>query len=309
MKEISYGKIIREFYTKYKSELLPVLSSLESIRKSKLAIVRSCYVVGTVATLCLCCLLFVVGYSNHIITISLLYIVLSVCIFTGYTTKKDFEESAKIQIMPTICDLFNDLHWLNGFYENDEILKETSVIPNYSSSKVDDCFIGSYKDVKFDIVESEYSIGSGKGSHFVFKGVIIKLAMNKNFISHTVIKPNTLLHLVSSSNLHRTNFEDIEFEKKYDVYTNDDVDARYLITPSFMKRLNNIKVCFKADEVSCAFYKHNLYIALATDKDLFSICSLEKPIDAEKQYFTMLDEVMSIIKLIDYFKLNQHIGL
>ena len=40
-----------------------------------------------------------------------------------------------------------------------------------------------------------------------------------------------------------------------------------------------------------------------------SICSLFKKIDDPKQFFTMFEEILSIIKLIDHFKLNQKIGL
>ena len=109
--------------------------------------------------------------------------------------------------------------------------------------------------------------------------------------------------------LKRTKLEDVEFEKRFNVFTDDEVEARYLITPSFMERLNEMKVAFKANTVSCAFYEKSLLIALSTGKDLFSIGSLFKRIDDPKQFFTMFEEILSIIKLIDHFKLNQKIGL
>ena len=76
-----------------------------------------------------------------------------------------------------------------------------------------------------------------------------------------------------------------------------------------MKQLDEIKVAFKVDYISCAFYEKHLLIALSTSKDLFSIGSLFKRIDDPKQFFTMFEEILSIIKLIDHFKLNQKIGL
>ena len=133
--------------------------------------------------------------------------------------------------------------------------------------------------------------------------------MNKNFTGHTVIKPNSLMHITPSKALRHTELEDIQFEKKFDVFTVDEVEARYLITPSFMERLNEMKVAFTTDKVSCAFYEKYLFVALSTSKDLFSICSLFKKIDDPKQFFTMFEEILSIIKLIDHFKLNQKIGL
>lgn len=138
---------------------------------------------------------------------------------------------------------------------------------------------------------------------------MIKLDMNKSFTGNTVIRPDTLKHASPAANLKHTTLEDVVFEKKFDVFTDDEVEARYLITPSFMERLNNMKTAFSADRVSCAFYDKYLLVGLHTSKDLFSICSLKEPVNDGKQFFTMFEEILSIIKLIDHFKLNQKIGL
>ncbi len=80
-------------------------------------------------------------------------------------------------------------------------------------------------------------------------------------------------------------------------------------TPAFMERLKNMKTAVSASHVSCAFYKNFLIIALSTTKDIFPICSLIKPIDDRKQYIQMYDEILSVIKLIAHFKLNEKTGL
>ena len=211
--------------------------------------------------------------------------------------------------MPTVCRCFGDMKWSQGSYSESTVFSTSYVIPNFTSAEYDDIFKGSYNDVNIEIVESEYIKGSGKYQSTVFDGVIIKLDMNKPFKGNTIIKPSGLIHTSPSSSLHRTELEDVEFNKQFDVYTNDDVEARYLITPSFMERLKNVKTAFSASSVSCAFYLKYLIVALPTSKDLFSICSLVKSIDDNKQYFQMYEEIVSIIKLIDHFKLNQKIGL
>ena len=142
----------------------------------------------------------------------------------------------------------------------------------------------------------------------MFSGVIIKLDINKQFSGNTVIRPNSIGHFSPSPHLRHTILEDLNFEKKFDVYTNDEVEARYLITPSFMERLNNMKTVFEACSVSCAFYENYLLIGLNTC-DLFSIGNLNVPLDDANQYFKMYDEILSIMKLIDHFKLDQKTGL
>ena len=133
--------------------------------------------------------------------------------------------------------------------------------------------------------------------------------ISDNFVYDIVSNQYTIVQNKDAFDFINYMSEDIQFEKKFDVFTDDEVEARYLITPSFMERLNEMQVAFTADKVSCAFYKKYLFIALHTSKDLFSICSLFKKIDEPKQFFTMFEEILSIIKLIDHFKLNQKIGL
>ena len=70
-----------------------------------------------------------------------------------------------------------------------------------------------------------------------------------------------------------------------------------------------MKVAFNANSVSCAFYEKYFLVALHTSKDLFSLCSLIKPVNDGRQFFTMFEEILSIVKLIDHFKLAQKIGL
>ena len=298
----------REFYEKYLKEIVPVVQKNEATRKNKLctAIITSglSFIAGSLV-LCYCIIHNPSGRGWGDLIIGLY----SFSFLSWFWIKKGFENSIKEKIMPTVCGCFGNLKWFQGLYSGSHVFSSSFVIPNFESVNYDDVFKGSYNDVNIDIVESEYIHGSGKYRSIVFDGVIIKLDMNKPFTSHTLIKPNGLIHISPSSKLKHTELEDVEFNKQFDVYTNDEVDARYLITPSFMERLKDMEIAFKADSVSCVFYRKYLIIALSTKKDLFSICSLIKPIDDEQQYFQMYEEIVSIIKLIDHFKLNQKIGL
>lgn len=229
--------------------------------------------------------------------------------FFWYSIKKDFESKIKNRIMGSVCKCFGDLKWDCYLYMGTEIFRYINLIPAYTLSTYDDVFEGKYNDVGYEIIESKFTRRSGKKTVTVFDGVIVKLDMNKPFKGNTVVYPDTLMHSSPSPNLAHTVLEDTVFEKKFDVFTDDEVEARYLITPSFMERLNKMKIAFSADKVSCSFYDKYMFIALHTKKDLFSLCSLLKPVNDGKQFFTMFEEILSIIKLIDYFKLDQKIGM
>ena len=312
--EKTYSQMRNEFTERFYKQIVPKIQKYENERKTTL-----------IRTIC---------FSTLMIVASILIVILNVFLYSkGYIKefdenlgkiacalfagaflifpffKKKFENKIKEKIMPIVCMCFPDLKWSPNLYGSSSMFKNSFLINDYDYSDYDDIFRGQFKDVNFDIIESEFTKGSGKDKTTIFDGVIIKLDMNKNFTGHTVIKPDTLMHTTPSKTLRHTELEDIQFEKKFDVFTDDEVEARYLITPSFMERLNAMKVAFKANKISCAFYEKYLLVGLSTKKDLFSICSLFKKIDDPKQFFTMFEEILSIIKLIDHFKLNQKIGL
>ena len=302
-----YWNMRQDFYKKYREKIIPAVQTYEKSRKIRLfwaSIISSIFIA---AGLFFVYAQFFIAKDSDCIKGAILFFGLFCAVWYGI--KKNFENKVKKDVMPIVCSCFEDLKWSQEGYYYGEFFSESGVIPTFHNESYDDIFTGSYKDVAIEIVESEYERGSGKSRHTVFGGVIIKLSMNKSFKSHTVVKPDSMLHISPKSGLKRTEFEDPEFNKKFDVFTNDAVDARYLITTSFMERLKNIKTAFKAKDISCAFYKECFMLALSTNKDLFSICSLVKKIDDAEQYLQMYSEIESIIALIDHFKLDQNIGL
>ena len=109
--------------------------------------------------------------------------------------------------------------------------------------------------------------------------------------------------------LEKVMLEDPVFAKRFDVYSSDQVEARYLVTPSFMERFNNLKTAFKAKNAKCSFYDDTLMIAINTNKNLFEICNLYKSLQDSSSIQEFYNELDSIYKMIEYFKLNEKTGL
>lgn len=296
----------KEFQEAFFKKISPGLSKYESERLRQFGYTRAVKIAALI-------IILVLVFLTKQIDIGL---ILFICCIAGavcFGLKKKFENEIKQKIMPYVCKCLGDLKWKYAQCSFEQLLCKSGIIDRYNRVSYDDSFTGIYKDINYEICETSfyYTTGTGKNSstRTVFKGVMIKLDMNKSFTGNTVIRPDTLKHASPAANLKHTTLEDVVFEKKFDVFTDDEVEARYLITPSFMERLNNMKTAFSADRVSCAFYDKYLLVGLHTSKDLFSICSLKEPVNDGKQFFTMFEEILSIIKLIDHFKLNQKIGL
>ena len=309
----TYVQMRNEFYENYNKKIVPVVRQYENQRKVRLILaIVSSILLSIPGLFLLWAGFFLQGLDSDskegVLKVGIFF--LGAAWFVWYSIKKSFENKIKSKIMPTVCSCFGAMRWYEGHYtDNEYLFSDSNVVPDFTSSSYDDVFEGIYKDVGIEIIEAEYDRGSGKNRTTVFNGVIVKLDMNKNFEGHTVIKPDGIFHSSPNAALKHTTLEDVVFEKKFDVFTDDEVEARYLITTAFMNRLNNMQTAFKAQKVCCSFYNKYLLIALSTGKDLFSLCSLTKPIDDAQQYFQMYEEIVSIVKLIDHFKLNQRIGL
>lgn len=109
--------------------------------------------------------------------------------------------------------------------------------------------------------------------------------------------------------LNEIKLEDPEFNKKYKAYSSDEIEGRYLITPAFMERFNNVKTAFGATKIKCSFYDSYLMFAITSNKNLFEIGSLFSSLKNPKQMKDFFEELVSILVLVDYFKLDEKTGI
>lgn len=145
----------------------------------------------------------------------------------------------------------------------------------------------------------------------LFRGVFVIFDMNKKFESHTFIieKNNAKENLVANlSNFEVVNLEDVEFEKEYTVYSQNQVEARYIMTTAVIERLKNIKKAFNAKYIRVAFKDEKFVIAIHTGRDMFKMADIMKPTGKET-FVQMFEEIVSVLELVDDLKLNSKLGL
>ena len=119
----------------------------------------------------------------------------------------------------------------------------------------------------------------------------------------------SIISLFSHSNK-EMNLEDPDFNKKYIVTTENQIEGRYLITTGFMDRFKNLQTAFGTKNIECAFFDNKIMFALHTNKDFFELSgglfhSLKHP----KQVKSFYEETTAIYDIIDYFKLDEKTGL
>ncbi len=295
----------RNFYEKYHKVLVPAIKNFENERKIKLflaAFLTIILVTGGIAYF-----IFIITFKiegRHVLDLGAYMLAGGIICYQSF--KKNFEKKIKSKIMHVVSSCFGNMVWSQSYPSNkSKTFVKAGLFSPFTESTVDDSFSGSYKGVAIDIVEANYKHGSGRSKTTVFRGLCIKLDMNKNFRGHTVLMEDTIFHKSPLPNLRHTELEDVKFEKKYDVFTDDEVEARYILTPTFMEKLSGIKMAFRCNAVRCGFYQGKLLIAMKTTKDLFSIGSLVKPVTDTKQFQELCNQFISVLSLIDYLKLDK----
>ena len=117
------------------------------------------------------------------------------------------------------------------------------------------------------------------------------------------------MYYVQKKKMQDVKLEAAAFEKRFNVYTKDQIEARYLLTTSFMDRLQNLETAFGTRKIKCSFFDDRIMFAIPTKKDLFELGSLFKTLGSSKCVEEFYNELTSIQKMIDHFKLDEKTGL
>ena len=106
-------------------------------------------------------------------------------------------------------------------------------------------------------------------------------------------------------NFREVNIESIDFEKHFDIFAEDQIEARYILNPTLIERFTNLKTAFGSNGLKCVFFDNKLVITIESDRDLFEIVDLYTPIKGKKQLQRFNNEILSIHAIIDSLKLDQ----
>jgi hypothetical protein len=144
-----------------------------------------------------------------------------------------------------------------------------------------------------------------------FKGLIVEIDMNKDFEGHTfILEKNNLKDnlTVDRGKFQEVSLEDVEFTNEYNVYSQNQIEARYILTTAFIERIKNIKDTFNAKYVRVSFKDKKIVILIHTGRDMFNLANFLSDI-GEKTFVQCFEEICSVLDLVEELKLNEKLGL
>lgn len=171
------------------------------------------------------------------------------------------------------------------------------LVPGYDRSSFEDNWYGELEGHSFSLYEShlEERRGSGKNRRWVtvFRGAIINMQFGREFRSTTLLqragKHKKWFGLGGRKDKvkfggHQLDLVDQvhpDFEDVFDVYSDDQIESRVLVHPSYIEHLLALESVFKGDAVRALFLRGEVIIAVESG-DLFESGSIDSSGDAER---------------------------
>nr|WP_314996910.1 DUF3137 domain-containing protein [uncultured Campylobacter sp.] len=196
--------------------------------------------------------------------------------------------------------------------------------------RAEDLISGTYNGVKFSLSEAidipndaKLNFGDSAALNLLsaivfawetmkdmqaFSGSVLVCEFYKKFSGQTIVASRTLNTKFLGE---KERMDDTLFNDEFRVFTDDNVEARYLLTPAFMERLRELKIKFAGEMgVSAAFMDDKFYLFLngAENKFETTLFSLPPSLEDAALIKKEISELLSIIDELnlglDIFKLG-----
>lgn len=271
---------------------------------------------------------FSISIAWMLFPLSFCFILIGGWYFTFY---RDFLGQFKEKIIKKIVEFIDPgLTYDESKYVPKDYFIESLIFPDRANRYEGDDFVSGRID-KTDIQFSEINVkhvektkrhvkpGEQKRTdtrtYPIFKGLFFVADFNKNFNKKTIVLPDKAEKLLGrlgqklqSMNISRgelIKLEDPEFEKLFVVYGDDQIESRYVLSTSLMRRISDFRK--KANkEISLSFVASKLFVAIPYEKALFEPSIFRTLVDFSKiqEYF---EDLQIAINIVEDLNLNTRI--
>lgn len=186
---------------------------------------------------------------------------------------------------------------------------DSRLLPSWDRSNYEDKITGQRNGVDFEFYEAHLeqrrTTRDSKGRTqtrwvTVFRGQCLRFQFHKEFFGRTLVARDAGFfdRFSGGSGMQLAKLEDPVFEKAFSVFTTDQVESRFILTPDIMQRLVDLENTFRGGRLRCAFVDSEILIAVENG-DMFEPGSLFTPLDNPDRIRELLDDFAAVFHLID----------
>ncbi len=149
--------------------------------------------------------------------------------------------------------------------------------------------------------------------HRIFKGLFFIAGFNRDFTGSTVVLPNSfgkdsilMKKIMSISRREKlVHLDDVEFSRQFNVYSDNQVQARYILSTSLIRRIVDFRKKHKSN-VFLSFVDSKMYLGISHTKNLFEPNYLKSLTDFRivRTYF---EDLMLAVGIVEEMNLNTRI--
>lgn len=258
---------------------------------------------------------------------SLFYVFLGIALY-GFTLaikilKKSVANFKPDVIKPLLKFIEPNLHYMPESGISSDVFSASSLFTEYPDRYHAEDMISGKRgktEVQFCEVHAEYKsslatqlLTDTKEYHTFFKGIFFVADFNKNFKGTTLVVPDTAekrfgklvgncLQKVAGFNRpgELTKLENQNFEDSFVVYSDDQIESRYILTPDLMRRITELSY-FLPSPPYISFVNSKIHIALSSNDDLFESRIFSKVADIYllSEYCQILQSTLNIVDNLD----------
>lgn len=251
-----------------------------------------------------------------VIVFIIIYVAVPGILLTKLFTRKNVKEYKKIYkkniTRETLKSFFTDVNYSPGSGLPISVISSTKMMKTGNRYHSNDLISGKYKGVKFkcaDVhIEEKYVDKDGE-EHYttLFKGQWFVFDFNKKFKANIQICEKSFSgakrgNWFSDEVYKKVKMEDVEFNKMFKVYAENELDAFYVLTPNTMNKIKKLNNELRGNLLFCLI-NSKMHIGLHNGNDLFEP-NVYRKINIEEDKQRILNDIKKITKFVDVLDLD-----
>lgn len=178
------------------------------------------------------------------------------------------------------------------------------ILPSGNQQFLNDHFHGTKDEVEIDIADAlirhktqtrKKNGGTETTITTLFQGPIFRFSYNRPLKGHVILVKDSgcIVNFFKKSNFpgERVVLENTEFESRFEIYTTDQVEARYVLTPRFMERLLELSSYIKDKSSGIAFSDSFAYLTLDVRANWFEPGSLFSKLADQRRIENLIEQL------------------
>ncbi len=313
---IETGEHEKGFATHFKQKIAPLLEGIEANRLVQYASYKRRLVMsiplGIVFIIIGVTLTGLTGDDDGVFAQIGIGCALALSLWVSAPVRK-YKQDVKTKFMPVICEFFGTMNFTLTGASTVENTYRGEIFPSHTRCETEDFIEGLYKQVKVKMHETKLTQKNGKHTVTVFNGFVLELEFPKQFKGKTLMMKDggSLGNFFTGKDfkgLSCVELEDPEFESMFQVFSSDQVEARYVLTTAFMERLLHLARLRSpggTPNVQCVFENKTLVISIPCTQNLFEPGKISKSALQMDDIHTFLEQMKEVFGLVDVLKLTR----